>query len=109
MAFCGEVDNLIYLVIIHQPGDQRGVANIADNQFHAVKPGQIGRITGIGQRVQYRDVIARAGLAPVMHKIGANKAGTAGNHQIGHTAVLSFSSTMFIRCNQPSSLIRAIR
>ena len=84
MALGGEVDDRVDVPAVDQFGDEIGVADVADDELHAVQPVEIGAVARIGQRVEHDDAVLGMGLAPMMHEVRADEAGAAGDDQISH-------------------------
>ena len=88
------------VVARHQPVQQLGVADVADDELHAVRrqPGDVLGVAGVGQLVQDGDVDARVVVHDVVHEVAADEAAAARDDDIlgfenlgheGHLLVLA--------------------
>ena len=89
MAFRREVDDGVDVMVGDELRDERGVANVAFHQCDIGHVGDIGRVAGIGQRVQHDDAVIGRHLAPVADEVRADETRASGNDQIGHAPTLS--------------------
>lgn len=64
------------VVARHQPIEQPGVADVADDELHAVggQPGDVLGVAGVGQLVQDGDMYARVVVHHVVHEVAADEA-----------------------------------
>lgn len=67
------------VVARHQPVQQRGVADVAHDELHAVRrqPGDVLGVAGVGQLVQDGDVDARMVVHDIVHEVAADEAAAA--------------------------------
>ena len=67
------------VVARHQLIEQRGVADVADDELHAVggQPGDVLGVAGVGQLVQDGDVHAGVVVDHVVHEVAADEAAAA--------------------------------
>ena len=77
VALGGVVDDGV--VARHQPVQQRGVADVAHHELHALrgKPGDVLGVAGVGQLVQDGDVHPGVVVHDIVHEVAADKAATA--------------------------------
>ena len=77
VALCGVVDDGV--VARHQLVEQRGVADVAHDELHAVggQARDVLGVAGVGQLVQNRDVDARVVVHDVVHEVAADEAAAA--------------------------------
>jgi hypothetical protein len=64
--------------------DQIGIADIALDQLDAFKARDIGRVARISERIEHGDGVVGVMFAPVMHEVGADESGAAGDEQFSH-------------------------
>ena len=84
---------------------QRGVADVADDELHAVggQPRDVHGVAGVGQLVQDGDVDAGVVVHDVVHEVAADEAATArddnvpGLEDLGHIYPLFTSFATFKR------------
>ena len=75
------------VVARHQLIEQLGVADVADDELHAVggQPGDVLGVAGVGQLVQDGDVDARVVVDHVVHEVTADEAAASSDDDIfGH-------------------------
>ena len=67
------------VVARHQPVQQLRVADVADDELHAVggQPGDVLGVAGVGQLVQDGDMDARVVVHDVVHEVAADEAAAA--------------------------------
>ena len=72
------------VVARHDPIEQRGVADVAHDELHAVRgqPGDVLGVAGVGQLVQDGDVDARVVVHDVVHEVAADEAAAASDDDI---------------------------
>ena len=84
MALRGEMHQGIHGVLPQQREYLRIIADIGMREVKsggAFQPGEIRAIAGVGERIQRHNAVIRMALAPVVDKVGADKAGGAGHQQ----------------------------
>ena len=82
VALGGKVDDIIGVILGDQVGDQGLVADVAlheDVAGVALDVLQVLQVAGVGQLVQIDEADVLVLLQHVMHKVGADETGTAGN------------------------------
>lgn len=77
MALGGVVHDRV--VAGDEPVEQPGVADVADDELHAVRrqPGDVLGVAGVGQLVQDGDVDAWVVVDHVVHEVAADEAAAA--------------------------------
>ena len=82
VALCGVVDDGV--VAGDQLIEQRGVADVAHDELHAVggQPRDVLGVAGVGQLVQDGDVDARVVVDHVVHEVAADEAAAASDDDI---------------------------
>ena len=82
VGFRGVVDDRV--VARHQLIEQRGVADVAHDELHAVggQPGDVLGVAGVGQLVQDGHVDARVVVHDVVHEVAADEAAVARDDDI---------------------------
>ena len=72
------------VVARYQPIQQLGVADVANDELHAVRgqPGDVLGVAGVGQLVQDGDVDARVVVHDVVHEVAADEAAAARDDDI---------------------------
>ena len=77
VALCGVVHDGV--VARHQLVEQRGVADVAHDELHAVRrqPGDVLGVAGVGQLVQDGDVDVLVVVHDVVHEVAADEAAAA--------------------------------
>ena len=90
------------VVARHDLIEQRGIADVAHDELHAVggQPGDVLGVAGVGQLVQDGDVDARVVVHHVVHEVAADEAATArdddvlgGERLLCHVGISSIPST----------------
>jgi len=105
MALGGKVDDVVEIVLLEQALHQFLVADVALHEHMAgvtLHVLQVFQVAGVGQLIQVDQQDLRVFLEHIMHKVGTNKTGAAGD-QIGFH---KFISSKF-RCSKPLSVIAA--
>ncbi len=91
MALGGKVDNIIEIILLEQAFHQLLVADIALHEHMtgvALHVLQVLQVACVGQLIQVDQQDLRVFLEHIMHKVGADKTGAAGD-QIGfHRSVI---------------------
>jgi hypothetical protein len=82
MTLRGEVDDRIDRMVADQRLHQRGIADVAFDEFNAVDLGEAGAVAGIGEGVEHDKGVAGVAGGPIVHEISADKAGAAGDEEI---------------------------
>ena len=69
----------------HEPVDERGVADVADHELHAVggEPGDVLGVAGVGKLVQHGDVHPGVLARHVVDEVGPDEAAAAGDDDAG--------------------------
>ena len=69
----------------HEPVDERGVADVADHELHAVggEPGDVLGVAGVGELVQHGDVHPGVLARHVVDEVGPDEAAAAGDDDAG--------------------------
>ena len=103
MALGGEVDDIVEIVLCEQALDQLLVADVAlhkDVAGVALNVLQVLKIAGIGQLVEVDQQNFRVLLEHIMHEVGTDKTGTAGDKIFFHNQIfllnLSFHSVVAV-------------
>ena len=97
MALSGKVDDVIEIVLCKQALDQLLVADVAlhkDVAGVALNVLQVLEVAGVGQLVEVDQQDLRVLLEHIMHKVGTNKTGAAGDKIFFHNKI--FLSVLFI-------------
>lgn len=68
----------------NQTGQEPGVADVAYHKLHAAgrQPGNVGRVSGVGELVQHRHAHARVLARQVPHKVAAYEAATTRDQDV---------------------------
>ena len=85
MALGGKVDDVVEIVLLEQALHQFLVADVALHEHMAgvtLHVLQVFQVAGVGQLIQVDQQDLRVFLEHIMHKVGTNKTGAAGD-QIG--------------------------
>lgn len=84
----GEVHDSV--VAGHELVQQRGIADVAHDELHAVggQPGDVLGVAGVGELVQDGDVHPGVVLHHVVHEVGPDEAAAAGDDDVGGFEVL---------------------
>ena len=96
MALGGEVDDIVEIVLCKQALDQLLVADVAlhkDVAGVALNVLQVLKVAGIGQLVEVDQQNFRVLLEHIMHEVGTDKTGTAGDKIFFHNDI--FLSVLF--------------
>ena len=105
MALGGKVDDVVEIVLLEQALHQFLVADVALHEHMAgvtLHVLQVFQVAGVGQLIQVDQQDLRVFLEHIMHKVGTNKTGAAGD-QIGFH---KFISSKF-HCSKSLSVIAA--
>ena len=97
MALSGKVDDVIEIVLCKQALDQLLVADVAlhkDMAGVALNVLQVLEVAGVGQLVKVDQQDLGVLLEHIMHKVGTNKTGAAGDKIFFHNMI--FLSVLFI-------------
>ncbi len=87
VRFRGEMYDRVDSLLPQQPLDEPRVADVSlhESQLRALLDVlEIGEIAGVSQRIEHDEALARVGLQPVVHEVGADEAGAAGDEESRH-------------------------
>lgn len=120
VGLCGIVHDGV--VARHDLIEQRGVADVAHDELHAVggQPGDVLGVAGVGQLVQDGDVDVRVVVHDVVHEVAADEAAAARDDDVPglknlrhyspylHSPLLKAPYKLFLRMNKLERFVLSI-